>query len=75
MTGGSRRAVRVGALAACGLLWTAPAFAYIDPNASSIVFQMLAPLAATATTGILFMRRQLARIWREIAAWSRKIIG
>ncbi|MFG6468702.1 hypothetical protein [Roseateles sp. BYS87W] len=42
-----------------------PAFAYIDPNAGGLLFQMLAPVVAAVVGGWLFLRR-----W--IADWARR---
>ncbi|MBL0727925.1 hypothetical protein [Piscinibacter sp. HJYY11] len=46
------------------------AFAYIDPNAGGVLFQLLAPIFAALIGGWLFMRRvignALRSLWRRI---------
>lgn len=46
------------------------AWAYIDPNAGGMLFQLLAPLFAAVVGGWLFLRRwiseQVRRLWRRI---------
>ena len=46
------------------------AWAYIDPNAGGMLFQLLAPLFAAVVGGWLFLRRwiseQLRQLWRRI---------
>jgi hypothetical protein len=45
-------------------------WAYIDPNAGGMLFQLLAPLFAAVVGGWLFLRRwiseQVRRLWRRI---------
>ena len=41
----------------------APAYAYVDPNAGGLLFQLLTPIVALATAGLAFARRQLFRLW------------
>ena len=57
------------------LLWLPPsAWAYIDPNAGGMLFQLLAPLFAAVVGGWLFLRRwiteQMRRLWRRITGRS-----
>ncbi len=46
------------------------AWAYIDPNAGGMLFQLLAPLFAAVVGGWLFLRRwimeQARRLWRRL---------
>lgn len=62
-------------LAFVALLSTLPlgAWAYIDPNASGMLFQLLAPLFAAIVGAWLFLRRfiadQLRRLWRRLTGW------
>ncbi|WP_057301053.1 hypothetical protein [Pelomonas sp. Root1217] len=51
------------------LLSCTPAFAYIDPNAGGMLFQLLAPLFAAIVGGWLFLRRWISEVVRQI--WSR----
>jgi hypothetical protein len=54
------------------LLWTSlttPAFAYIDPNAGGMLFQLLAPVMAAIVGGWLFLRRWISEWARR--AWQR----
>lgn len=46
-----------------GLTVTVPAYAYVDPNAGGLLFQLLTPLLALTAAGLTFARRQLARAW------------
>ena len=55
--------------------FAAPAFAYADPNAGGVIFQLLTPLLALAAAGIAFARRQLGRVWRLVLSAVRKRIG
>lgn len=52
-----------------------PAFAYIDPNAGGLLFQILAPLAALFGAGVVFAREQIVRLFGNVRtrlAWWRK---
>jgi hypothetical protein len=51
------------------LLWPASAWAYIDPNAGGMLFQLLAPLIAAAVGAWLFLRRWLADLFKR--GWRR----
>ncbi|MEH0165269.1 hypothetical protein ABT392_11100 [Paucibacter sp. JuS9] len=52
------------------LLSMSPAYAYIDPNAGGLLFQLLAPLFAAVLGGWLFLRRWISdlarRLWRRV---------
>jgi len=48
---------------------SAPAYAYIDPNAGGMLFQLLAPLFAAAVGVWLFLRRWIADLVRR--TWWR----
>lgn len=52
------------------LLLPGNAYAYIDPNAGGMLFQLLAPLFAAIVGGWLFLRRwlsyQVRRLWRRL---------
>ncbi len=58
------------ALALVLLVMPASAFAYIDPNAGGMLFQLLAPVFAAVVGAWLFMRRWIAaaarRLWRRL---------
>lgn len=64
--------MRLAALFTVVLLLVLPgsAWAYIDPNAGGMLFQLLAPLFAAVVGGWLFLRRwiteQVRRLWRRI---------
>jgi hypothetical protein len=45
------------------------AFAYIDPNAGGLLFQLLAPLFAAVVGAWVFMRRTISNSIR--AAWQK----
>ena len=42
----------------CGLLLAVPAYAYIDPNATSLLTQVLTPVIIIAAAGMTFLRKQ-----------------
>ena len=52
------------------LLPALPAWAYIDPNAGGMLFQLLAPMFAAIVGAWLFLRRwiaaQLRRLWNRL---------
>ena len=52
------------------LMLPVPAWAYIDPNAGGMLFQLLAPLFAAIVGGWLFLRRWIAdavrRLWQRL---------
>lgn len=64
-----RRLARFCTLFVLALL-PASAWAYIDPNAGGLLFQLLAPLFAAAVGAWLFLRRWIAdllrRLWRRL---------
>lgn len=53
------------------LLWLQPgtAYAYIDPNAGGLLFQLLAPLFAAAVGAWLVLRRWISATVRSL--WQR----
>lgn len=56
------------------LAWPGSAWAYIDPNAGGLLFQLLAPLFAAAVGAWLFLRRWIAdrarALWRRLTGRS-----
>jgi hypothetical protein len=63
---------RVAILAATfmvSLLHHNVAYAYIDPNAGGLLFQLLAPVFAAAVGAWLFLRRWIAEAVRNL--WHR----
>lgn len=48
------------------------AFAYIDPNAGGMLFQLLAPVLAAIVGGWLMVRRWLGQL---IKRWFRRGLG
>lgn len=58
-------------LAALLALWLQPgsAYAYVDPNAGGLLFQLLAPVFAAAVGGWLFLRRWITEVVRSL--WHR----
>lgn len=65
-------------LACATTLLLAPsiAFAYIDPNAGGVLFQLLMPLFAAIAGGWLFLRRWIAacfvKLWRKLTGSNPK---
>ena len=51
------------------LLCPTAAWAYIDPNAGGMLFQLLAPVIAAIVGAWLFLRRWLADLFRR--GWRR----
>jgi hypothetical protein len=51
-------------------MFSPAAWAYIDPNAGGMLFQLLAPVLAAVVGGWLFLRRWVAdlarRTWRRL---------
>jgi hypothetical protein len=64
-------APRLLMFASVSALWLAPctAYAYIDPNAGGMLFQLLAPVFAAAVGAWLFLRRWIAEAVRNL--WHR----
>lgn len=61
---------RASAIALAAVLaFTTPAFAYIDPNAGGMLFQLLAPLFAAVVGAWLFLRRWITDLLRRL--WLR----
>jgi hypothetical protein len=54
-------------------LWCEPASAYVDPNASGVLFQIVTPIATLAMAAIIFVRTRLADAWRALRRWIKKI--
>ena len=50
-----------------GLLLAMPAYAYIDPNATSMVTQILGPLLVVAAAGLTFLRKQVGSAFQWLA--------
>ena len=61
-------------IALCLLVISNSAFAYIDPNAGGMLFQLLAPVFAALVGGWIFLRRWLVdlarRTWRRLTGQS-----
>lgn len=59
------------AIALLVLMTSTPAYAYIDPNAGGMLFQLLAPVFAAVVGAWIFLRRWIAdlarRIWLKIS--------
>lgn len=58
-----------GLLVALLLLQPALAFAYIDPNSSGLLFQLLAPIFTGIVGAWLFLRRSISAFFRGL--WRR----
>jgi hypothetical protein len=54
---------------------SAPAYAYFDPNASTLLFQLLAPLMAAATSvwllGVEKIYALIASVKRKLFSWPK----
>jgi hypothetical protein len=48
------------------LLSALPAHAYVDPNATGYLAQLIAPVMMIAATGITFFRRQVGSAFRWV---------
>jgi len=73
----SRRVLRVIPLVCASVTVTAPAFAYIDPNAGGLLYQILAPLLIMLATGYAFLKSRIADIYRRLVLWlfEKKLAG
>jgi hypothetical protein len=49
-----------------------PAWAYMDPSAGGLLFQILAPIFAVITVGITFLRRQIGKAMSRLFAPLRR---
>jgi hypothetical protein len=71
----TRSVCRLLAIGLFALVCSSPAFAYIDPNAGGMLFQLLAPVFAAVVGAWLFLRRWIAdlarRIWFKISGRDR----
>jgi len=55
-----RNAKKIGLLCVAGIMITTPAYAYIDPNAGGLIFQILTPIFAMVAAALAFARRQIS---------------
>ena len=71
-----KSSLRHVALAAVLITLPASAFAYIDPNAGGLLFQLLAPVFAAVVGAWVFLRRWFAskvrRFWRRLTGQSEE---
>jgi hypothetical protein len=51
------------------------AFAYVDPNAGGMLFQLLTPILALAAAGLAFARRQIMRAISVVIRPIRGMLG
>lgn len=51
-----------------------PAFAYVDPNAGGVVFQLATPLLAFLATSMMVLRRKLSAFRSLILTGFRKLL-
>lgn len=54
--------------------FAAPAYAYSDPNAGGLLFQLLTPFLALAAAAVAFARRQLGLAWHFLLSVVRNRI-
>jgi len=59
-------AARPLVIAVACLVLCSPAYAYIDPNAGGMLFQLLAPVFAAIVGAWLFLRRWIADLFRRL---------
>jgi hypothetical protein len=55
--------------------FAAPAYAYSDPNAGGLIFQLVTPFLALAAAAVAFARRQLGRAWHVLRSTMRNLIN
>ena len=55
-----------------GLLLAAPAYGYIDPNATNLLTQILTPLLVVAATALTFLRKQAGSAFGRLSGWIRR---
>lgn len=58
-----------------GLTISAPAYAYLDPNAGGLIFQLVTPIIALTTAALAFGRRQLGRAWNWISNGAKGLVS
>jgi Na+/H+ antiporter NhaB len=59
-------------LCICLMAMAAPMYAYIDPNASGLISQIVTPLLVVAAAAITFLRRRLGLVFSALAARIRR---
>lgn len=52
-----------------------PAYAYVDPNAGGLLFQLLAPIIALAAAGLTFARQRLSRAWESLSDGIKALVA
>jgi lipoprotein signal peptidase len=64
----------MSSLISCVLLTLAPgaAFAYIDPNAGGILFQILTPVFVAIVVFWTFLKHKLKALWTRVVSAFRK---
>jgi hypothetical protein len=51
---------------------TTPVYAYIDPNASGLISQILTPLLIVGAASITFLRKRVASVFSGLAQHFRR---
>ena len=70
-SGGAAIAGTVATVAMLLVLAPAPAWAYMDPTASGLLYQILMPLYALIVVGLTVLRKGIARTASNVLAWAR----
>jgi len=61
----------VAVVAVLLLLAPVPAWAYMDPTSSGLLYQILMPLYALIVVGLTVLRKTIARTASNMLAWAR----
>jgi len=54
------------------LIFTTPAYAYIDPNAAGLASQILTPLLLAASVAVTFLRKQIGAAFGALTRRLRR---
>jgi hypothetical protein len=67
--------VAIALLAFSMCFWSGPASAYVDPNASGLLFQILAPIVTLVMAAVVFVRSRIADAWRALYEWGKRVLA
>jgi hypothetical protein len=64
--GKNSTSLRIFLIGMVGVLLATPAFAYLDPNATGLITQILGPILVVAAAGLTFLRKQIGTVVQRI---------
>ena len=62
---------RVISIFVIGMLFTVPTLAYVDPNSTGLITQILGPVLIIAAAGLTFLRKQAGRAFGRLVGVFR----